>query len=215
MKKIVLIGAGGLGREVAQMIEGLNRKKKRYELLGFLDDGENFNYDSDINGYHWLGNSNWILEYKRDVVCNCTIGDAKKKAQIQRRLMAQGVQFETIMATTAGVANHTEIGPGCVLYWNVGVSVNCKLGAGVLLNDSVKIGHDVVIGDFTSVMPGTGISGGCVIGEEVDIGGHVFIVPRKKIGSKVRIAAGSIVFSNVKSGTTVFGNPAKRMKELE
>lgn len=214
-KKIVLIGAGGFGREVAQMIEGLNRREKQYDLLGFLDDGKQFNRETLINGYPWLGPSSWILDHKDEVVCTCTIGYASTKARIQRELMAQGVQFETIMATTAGVARFCEIGAGCVLYWNVGVSVNCKIGDGVLLNDSVKLGHDVVIGDYTAIMPGTSISGGCVIGEEVNIGGHAFVVPGKKVGNKARIAAGSVVFTNVRAGTTVLGNPARRMKELE
>ena len=64
-------------------------------------------------------------------------------------------------------------------------------------------------------MPGTGISGGCVIGNEVDIGGHAYIVPGRKVGDGAKIAAGSIVFTNVKAGTIVLGNPAKRMKGLE
>ena len=64
-------------------------------------------------------------------------------------------------------------------------------------------------------MPDSGISGGCQVGDEVEIGGHAFIVPGRKIGDRARIAAGSIVFSNVKAATTVLGNPAKRMKELE
>jgi sugar O-acyltransferase (sialic acid O-acetyltransferase NeuD family) len=215
VKKLVLIGAGGFGREVAQMIEGLNRREKKYEMAGFLDDGKQFGPSSIINGYPWLGDSNWIIAHRDEYVCNCTVGNAAIKAKIMKRLMAEGVRFETIIATTAGVASHTEIGPGCVLYWNVGVSVNCKIGAGVLLNDGVTIGHDVVIGDYTSIMPGTGISGGCIIGEEVDVGGHAFIIPGRKVGDHATIAAGSIVFSNVKAGTTVLGNPAKRMKELE
>ena len=215
LKKLVLIGAGGFGREVALMVEGINRKEKQYELLGFLDDGKQFNHESIINGYPWLGDSNWIIDHKDEIVCNCTIGDAATKAKIMNRLMAQGVQFETIIATSAGVASSSEIGQGCVLYWNVGVSVNCKLGTGVLLNDAVKLGHDVVVGDYTSIMPGTAISGGCQIGEQVDIGGHAFVVPGKKVGDRARIAAGSIVFSNVRAGTTVLGNPAKRMRELE
>jgi sugar O-acyltransferase (sialic acid O-acetyltransferase NeuD family) len=214
-KKIVLIGAGGFGREVAQMIEGINRKEYKYDLIGFLDDGPIFTKATLINGYPWLGPSNWILNHKDDVVCTCTIGNAATKARIQRELTAKDVRFETIMATTAGVARFSEIGPGCVLYWNVGVSVNCMVGAGVLLNDSVKLGHDVVVGDYTAIMPGTSISGNCVIGEEVNIGGHAFVVPGKKIGDKARIAAGSVVFTNVKTGATVLGNPARRMKELE
>ena len=215
VKKIVLIGAGGFGREVAYIIESLNRIEKRYELLGFLDDGKQFTCDSRINGYPWLGDSSWLLDHKDDVVCNCTIGDASTKAKVMGRLMAQGVQFETIIAATASVANFTEIGPGCVLYGRVGISVNCRIGTGVLLNSGVTVGHDAVIGDYTSIMPATGISGGCQIGREVNIGGHAFISPGRKIGDGATIAAGSIVFSNVKAGTTVLGNPAKRMRELE
>ena len=64
-------------------------------------------------------------------------------------------------------------------------------------------------------MPDTGISGGCHIGNEVEIGGHAFIIPGKKVGDNAIIGAGSIVFSNVKAGTTVLGNPAKRMKAIE
>ena len=197
------------------MIESLNRQNNRYELLGFLDDGARFTRDSEINGYHWLGGSNWILDHKDEVVCNCTIGDAETKARVMTGLMEQGVRFETIIAPSVGIASHTEIGPGCVIYWNVGISVNCTVGMGVLLNDGVKLGHDVTVGNFTSIMPGTGISGGCQIGEQVDIGGHAFIVPGKKVGDKARVAAGSVVFTNVRAGTTVLGNPAKRMKELE
>ena len=215
LKKLVLIGAGGFGREVAQMIVQLNFSGRKYELLGFLDDGKQFNSDSLIDGYPWLGDSSWILEHKNDIVCNCTIGNPSLRARIQRKLMGQGVQFETIIAATAGIAAYTEIGVGCVIGWSVGISVNCKIGNGVLLNDGVRIGHDAVIGDYTTIMSNTGISGNCVIGEEVDIGGHAFIVPRKKIGNRAKIAAGSIVFSNVRAGTTVLGNPAKRMRELE
>ncbi len=214
-KKIVLIGAGGFGREVARIIESINRNTKQYELLGFLDDGPQFNQNSVVRGYPWLGKTDWILDHKDDVVCNCTVGDAATKAKIMSRLMDQGVQFETIIAPTAGIAEETEIGPGCVFYWNAGISVDCKVGTGVLLNDGVKLGHDVVIGDYTSIMPGTRISGGCIIGEQVNIGGQAFIIPGKKVGDRARIAAGSIVFSNVRAGTTVLGNPAKRMRELE
>lgn len=66
-----------------------------------------------------------------------------------------------------------------------------------------------------AIMPGTSISGYCKIGKQVTVGGHTFIVPGKNIGDRAIIAAGSVVFGNVKSGTTVLGNPAKRMRALE
>jgi sugar O-acyltransferase (sialic acid O-acetyltransferase NeuD family) len=215
MKKIVLYGAGGFGKEVASIIESINRKEPRYELLGYVDDGQEFIEGMTINGYPWLGKGDWVIEHKDSVVCTCTIGFAHTKANIQRKLTEQGVIFETIISPYAGIAKYSEIGPGCVLYRGVGISVNCKIGAGVLLNDGVTIGHDAVIGDYTTVMPGTGISGAVRIGTEVSIGGHAFIVPERKIGDGATVAAGSIVFTNVRAGTTVLGNPARRMKELE
>ena len=216
MKKLVLLGAGGFGREVAaSILPFMNQREPSYELIGFIDDGEQYHTGMMIDGYPWLGRQEWILDHKDDVYCTCTIGSAKMKAAIQRKLTEQGVRFATLLGYYAYVAPYSEIGPGSVLYGWTQVSVNCKIGAGVVLNDSVRIGHDVTIGDYTSIMPGTGISGGCVIGKEVDIGGHAYIVPGRKIGDGAKIAAGSIVFTNVRAGTTVLGNPAKRMKGLE
>lgn len=221
-KKIVLIGAGGFGREVVSIIKVLNNydiehnRKPSYEFLGFLDDNPKYYPGDMIDGYPWLGKKEWILDHKDEVLCNCTIGKPSVKAKIQRSLENDGVKFETITSRGSYIFTPLiNIGAGCVFYGGVTISVNCKIGAGVLLNQNVNIGHDVIIGDFTTIMPGTGISGGCKIGDQVNIGGHAFIIPGRKIGERATIAAGSIVFSNVKTGTTVLGNPAHRMKGLE
>jgi len=215
MKRIVLIGASGFGKEVAYIIERINAIKPTYELVGFLDDGAAFNSDSRINGYPWLGPSDWIIDHRDEYVCNCTIGFPAIKGRIQRRLTEKGVCFETIIAPEASIAPYTEIGAGAVLYWHSIVSVNCKIGDGVLISGGVRIGHDSIVGDYTTIMAGTGISGCCSIGSEVKIGGHAFVIPGRKVGDQSTVAAGSIVFTNVKASTTVLGNPAKRMKELE
>lgn len=215
MKKIVLYGAGGFGKEVASIIEILNLYEPRYELLGFIDDGEGFHEGTSINGYPWLGKGDWLIAHKDEVVCTCTVGNAAVKAGIQQRMTEQGVRFETIIAYGTYVGRYSTIGAGCVLYSNVMISVNCTIGDGVLINQGCNIGHDVVIGDYTTVMPGTGISGAVQIGPKVSIGGHAFIVPGRKIGEAATVAAGSIVFTNVKAGTTVLGNPARRLKEIE
>ena len=103
-KKIVLIGAGGFGREVASIIQVLNMAADHrnwehpYELLGFLDDSDEFHEGMLINGLPWLGKKEWILDHKDEVVCNCTIATPKVKRKIQDELTAQGVEFETIVA---------------------------------------------------------------------------------------------------------------------
>lgn len=152
LKKIVLIGAGGFGREVASIIEVLNKHKPTYELLGFLDDGEHYNEGMIINGYPWLGDHNWIIEHKDEVVCTCCIGNPKIKKKVQEDLTKNGVVFETIIAYGGFgyIGPYTQIGNGCVLYGGVTIAVNCKIGNGVVMNQMVNIGHDCVIGDYTT-----------------------------------------------------------------
>lgn len=215
MKNIVLYGASGFGKEVAYIIERINNIEPTYNLLGFLDDGEQFHEGVSINGYPWLGKGDWIVAHKDECFCTCTIGFPKTKAKIQHRLTEEGVRFETIIAPDARVSSLCSIGAGSVIYGYTSISVNCKIGEGVLLNGRVSVGHDVEIGDYTTIMVGTGISGECKIGTEVNIGGHVFIIPGRKVGDGATLAAGSVVFTNVKAGVTMLGNPAKRMKELE
>ncbi|MBR3108789.1 MAG: acetyltransferase [Clostridia bacterium] len=215
MKNIVLYGASGFGKEVAYIIERINDAKPTYNLLGFIDDGTKYCNGVEINGYPWLGRVDWILDHKEECLCTCTIGYSKTKAQIQQRLKEQGVRFETIIAPDARLSPLCTVGAGSVIYGYTSISVNCTIGEGVLLNGRVSVGHDVEIGSYTTVMVGTGISGGCKIGSEVSIGGHAFILPERIIGDGATVAAGSVVFTNVKAGMTVLGNPAKRMKELE
>ena len=214
MKKIVLFGAGGLGKEVANMIREINKWQPTYDLLGFIVEEKYFKPNTYVNDLPIIGDEQWLLRNK-DVLCCCTIADVHQKARIQDYLNTQGIKFETIKDVTAYIAPYSNIGEGCIIYPYVMISSNVTIEQGVLLNSYVTIGHDVSIGKYTTVQPGTGISGNVKIGTKVSIGGHAFIVPRKKIGDEAVVAAGSIVFSNVKPHTTVLGNPAKRMRELE
>ena len=100
MKKIVLYGAGGLAREIANMIEIINSieiKKGnigKYDLLGFLDD--NVKVGTNINGYKILGNSEWIFRHK-EVFCTCSIANVSVKKKIHDFLNANGVKFESLI----------------------------------------------------------------------------------------------------------------------
>ena len=130
-------------------------------------------------------------------------------------LNANGVKFESLIAPDVYVPPSTKIGKDCVIVGHTLLSVNMNIEDGVFINSGVSLGHDVFIDKYSCIMPGTSISGYCKIGKQVTVGGHTFIVPGKNIGDRAIIAAGSVVFGNVKSGTTVLGNPAKRMRALE
>lgn len=215
MKKIVLYGAGGLGRETANRIEQINRRYPgTYQLLGFLVDKEFYQEGQMVAGYPVLGTDEWILNHK-DVYCTCTIAENTARERIQTRLMQMGIQFETLVAVDIEIPVSTHLGCGCIISGGVSLSVDVRLGDGVFINSKVTIGHDSHVGSFSTVFTGTGISGNCQIGKRVKIGGHAYILPKKRVGDDAVVAAGSVVFRNVKAGTTVLGNPAKRVSFLE
>lgn len=213
-QKIAIIGGGGCAKEVAEIIRAINNKHLTYDLLGFLVD-EKYCPPQEINGYPRLGNTDWAIEHKETIRFVCAIGDARPREIVMNRLMDQGVKFESIIAPNAYIGRFSLLGEGCILYWGAGISVNCKLGKGVLMNANTTIGHDVEVGDYSTLSPASELGGRVVVGKTVSIGSHSYVLPDKKVKDYAVIAAGSIVFSNVKESTTVLGNPARRMKEIE
>lgn len=213
-KKLVLYGAGGMGREIAHLIRPQCVSGK-YELLGFVVGSQHFTNGSCCGGLPVLGDDEWLIGHRDEVWCTCTIGSPAPRQMVQDRLTREGVRFETIAVDEGSIPDSASVGDGCVFYGGVVVSVDCVIEDGAMFNHGVTIGHDARVGAYTCVQPGTGISGACVIGRGVSIGGHSFIIPGRKIGDGAVLAAGSVVFTNVKPGTTVLGNPAKRMKSIE
>lgn len=212
MKDIVLFGAGGLARETVRFILDGNPE---YRLLGFVVDAKYYHENVTVCGLPVLGSEKWLVEHKDEVVCTCAVGTPEERGRIQKTLEAKGVRFETLIHPKVTILEGCTRGKGCLIEGATSISVGSKIGDGVFMNGRISIGHDVTIGDYTCIMPGTGISGWCNIGRECMIGGHSYVIPKRKIGDKATVAAGSIVFTNVKAGTTVLGNPAKRIQALE
>ncbi len=215
VKKIVLFGAGGLASEVIWSISGINAIKQTYDIVGLVVEKQYFHEGMEVDGYSILGTEEWLFSHKDEVGCHCAIGIPSERARIQRMLVSNGIKMESIIGADVNIAPSAKVGVGTYLAGRVCVSTNCVVGDGVLLNGEVVIGHDSKVGDYTCIMTRADLGGRCSVGSEVLIGAHAYIVPDRKIGDGATVAAGSIVFSNVKAGTTVLGNPAKRMRFLE
>ncbi len=215
MKEIVLYGAGGMGREAAMMINySINYvRPNTYKLLGYIVDEQYAKPGTDVNGYPVLGDMNWLIKHRDDVVCGLTIGEhLDEKEKIFNQLDENKIMIESIIDGYAFVPPTCKIGRGCYIGCSTLLSVNSSIGDGVFLNTQCNCGHDLVIGNFSTLYPRVSVSGKCTIGSHVIIGGGSYIVPNRKIGDNAVIAAGSVVFTNVKAGTHVMGNPAKRIE---
>ncbi len=208
MERIVIYGAGGMGRETALLVNDINANCPTYELVGYSVDEDYYADEMEVGGYK-VYSRRWLVEHKDDVLCACAIGYPKERREVMKRLRNEGVRFATLVHPVAHVAEIDKVGEGSVIAGYALVSEGVTLGCGVFLNSMVIIGHDCNIGDYVSCFPKAQISGGCRIGEAVSIGAMSYIHEKKTIGDESVVAPGSIVLRNVKPRAHAMGNPAK------
>ncbi len=210
VSKLAIFGAGGMAKEAAAMVKDINHAAPVFDLVAFVVDNEYYHEGGSIRNIP-IYNKEWLLEQKENVVCCCAVGYPKERRKIQKELMGLGVQFANLIHPTAGMREGTSLGTGCIFYPHVGISVDCSIGDGVFLGDYVLIGHDAILQDYATCFPKAQISGKARIGQAAGIGAMAFVGEKIKVGAEAVVSPGSIVLANVKEGTHVIGNPAKRI----
>lgn len=211
MKNLIIIGAGGVGRETAWIVEQINRVKPTYNLLGLLDDNKEI-WGTYINSYRVLGGINYILENKCDFEVVVAITNYEVKKNILSRLNNKNIKYSTIIHPSLNIHSSVEIGEGTIIYEGVIISPNVKIGNHVIVSPKSGIGHDSIIKDYVSVLWNVNISGNDLIGEGVLLGSGSTIIQNKKIGKGSIVGAGAVVLNDIEDNKTIAGIPAKVIK---
>ncbi len=208
MKPVYLYGAGGLGREVQALLKAL----PEWQIAGFVDDNLAGQRINEVLVYPVEKLSN-EQEASRNVVV--TIGNPAAKAAIVQKLKKiPGINFPTLIHPSVRLLDKEsiEFGKGCIISAGVSITCSVKVRDHVLINLHATVGHDVIIGNYCSVMPGVNVSGSVSIGEEVLIGSGATILNGRHIGHKAKIGAGAVVIKDVPEKSTAAGVPARIIK---
>lgn len=206
MKKIIIIGAGGFGRELLQWIKDINKVTPKWEIIGFIDDNLNALDDVECD-YDIVGTiTNW--QPKDDEEFALALGSSELKRKIVAEIKNKGAKFATIIHPTSMLSEFAHYGEGLIMFPNSKLSCNSTAGDFVTILSSL-IGHDTTIGDYTV------ISGGCNIVRNVQIGNDVFlaagvcIAQDITIGDGAYLGLGSVILKDVPPNMKAFGNPAR------
>ncbi len=209
MKNLIIVGASGFGREVVQWVEDINVVKPEWKILGFLDDNPNA-LDGCRCDYQIIGSiKDW--QPKDNEYFACAIAIPNVKYSVVNSLLERGAKFATLIHPTALVNKYAQIGKGVVITPRSNLNADTKVGDFVSVLGS-GIGHDATVGDYSTLSGRCSINGHVQVGKMVYIACGVSIAPSKKIGDGAYVGIGSVVISNVKAGSKVFGNPAKRIE---
>ena len=207
MEKIVLLGAGGHGRDVldAALMQGRC-------VIGFLDEDKAIHHVT-INGIPVLGGPDWLLENRLAKVI-ISVGNPRAKKRLAEFLNAHGLEIaQPVIHPNAYVSTFANIGKGTVILSGTSIQPQAKVGEHVYVSTVSTLGHDVIVEDYSSLHPGVQVGGESIVGCGSFIGMGVKILPRLKIGAWSTIGAGSVVIKDVKENATVVGVPAKVIKE--
>ena len=209
LQPLLILGAGGFGREVADVVDAINASAgPTWDFLGFVDDG-----DPDLTllarrGDPLLGTSD-VLEVHRAAAFVVGVGDPRTRRLLDARAREAGLRPATLVHPAATLGRDVVIGEGSVVCSHVSLTTHIVLGRHVHLNLNCTVGHDVVVGDFSTVNPGATISGNVTLHDDVTVGTNAAVIQGISLGAGSTVGAGAAVVRDVEPGVTVVGVPAR------
>jgi sugar O-acyltransferase (sialic acid O-acetyltransferase NeuD family) len=205
MSKVIIIGAGGLGKEVLEILHACPNLRNT-QVLGFLDGNRALQGKEIAYGVKVIGTIGVPKDIGDGTGYIVAIGNNKSRKSIAGK---SRVRFANAIHPSAIVPMYIEegdiiIGAGAVL-----TEPSIQIGKHVHIDAGCVVSHDVVLEDYVRLNPGSLIMGECHIGEGAYIGAGAVIRNKVKIGSWTTIGMGSVVLKDVPNGETWIGVPAK------
>ena len=211
MKDIAIYGAGGLGRELACLIDRINSETdQHWNIIGFFDDGKEIGEEISHFG-KCLGGIEQLNSYDRPLAVILAFGLPATTEAVHGKIHNPNVYFPNLIDASFIIAdpNTFEIGEGNIITRGCAVSTEIHIGNFNLFNADIGMGHDVKVGDYNAFMPGSTISGGVAIGHRNLFGSGCFVKQYLKIGNDVTVSPLSALLTKPKDGKVYIGNPAK------
>ena len=207
MKELIIIGAGGYGRELFHLCKECIGYGKSFKVVGYISDTidplKNYlDYPpiiGDIKSHNVTENQVFI----------CSISNVKVRLAIIKKLVTKNAVFINLIHNTARITKTSKLGVGCIVgpFASIGADVN--IGDFCIFQTGVIIGHDVEINDNTRVDNYSIVVAGVKLKQNTTVHSNSVINANVIVEEGAIIGACSFVVRNVKSGTTVYGNPAK------
>lgn len=215
MKELIIVGASGFGREVAWLVERINKVSPTWDLIGFIDDNDLIQ-NTCINGYKVLGKTDDIAGFP-EAYYACAVGASKTREKIIDRLVNinPDIKFATLVDPSVERSELIDIGAGTVICAHTIMTVNITIGDHVIINLDCTIGHDAVLEDYVTLYPSVNVSGATHIGRGTELGTGMQIIQGKTIGEYAIVGAGAVVVKDIPDKCTAVGSPAKPIKFFE
>lgn len=207
MRRVLIVGAGGFGREMAQWLRQHPDCGKQWALAGFLDD--NAGALAGYSGYAPILGSIGDHAPAADEWLICAVALPKPKQAVTSALVARGASFMTFVHPGVVMGRDVHLGPGTILTPGVVVGDGARLGDFVTANLNTSIGQGASIGDLVTINSHCDLAARCQVDEAAFFGSHASVAAGVHVGRWSVVGAGAVVSKPVPDASRVFGNPAR------
>ena len=208
MKNLIIIGAGGMGRTMySNALESMGYGET-FIVKGFIDD--NLTALDDFANYPPIVGTISSYHPQTDDVFVSSIGGASRRACMEE-IIRRGGEFLELIHQTARIYTNAKLGKGNFIGAYSVIGNDAIVGDYNMIQSYTVIGHDAKIGSWNRIDTHVTCVGGIVIEDDVDIYTAATINHNVRVETGAHVGAHSFVIRKVKAGTTVMGNPAKRL----
>ena len=211
-RELLLVGAGGLGREAAEAVRAVNSVRDTWNLLGFLDD-DPAKQGTLIGGLPVLDRIDAVDRYPDAQLLLCPV---RPDNYVTRRLLADRLglddaRYATVVHPTATVGTTCTVGAGSLLLAHVDLTADAVVGRHVVIMPQVVLTHDAHVDDCATLGAGVRLGGGCHVSEGAYVGSGSCIREMITVGRWAMIGMGSVVTRDVPDERLWWGAPARDM----
>ena len=210
-KKIFIFGTGSTSRAILTLINDVNSIKMEFDVVGFVDNDEKL-IGMDIDGYKVFSRQDLPVGDNYYGISGVMDTLLREKI-INNEILSIGYKLPILVHPSAVIRNDSVIGPGSLIFPGVVLSYNVTIGKNVWIDAHALVGHDVVIKDYTSIMPSSIISGRCEIGKKCILGAGSIIHQGIKIGNESLVGIGTMIIKGIPNKKSVIEFPRNIEKE--
>lgn len=209
--KLIIIGAGDVGGFVAKHIKDFGQ----YDILGFLDDdtekqGKEF---CDLNV---LGKIDFLDQLNGTICVALAIANPSAKAVILKKLKSKnGLVFPSFIHPRAWLGNDVTVGEGVIIYPGVSINYETRIEDFTTINMNSAIGHNCMLGRYSTLSPGVNLGGFTSIGQGSFVGIGASTIQGVRIGAKATVGGMTMILKNVPDQVTIVGNPSRIIRKEE
>ena len=209
---LVIVGIGGLGREVLLLVQQLNEARLTWDVRGFYDD--HAPATPTVAGLPYLGTCAELNATAEPLAVAVAVGSPASRAAVVARLTSPQLSFPALVHPRVALRPQQRIalGEGCIVQQGCVLTCDIALGRFVLLNLGCTVGHDAVLGDFCSLMPHANVSGAAQLAPGVYLGTNATVIQGVRVGTNTIVGAGAVAVRNLPAHVTAVGVPAVVIK---